>query len=294
MRRLEHLWWPALQAAAQQPGSTVVLPVGAFEQHGPHLPMGTDLLFAEAVLDRVLDRLPAELPLWRLPAVAFGFSPEHLGFPGTVSLSAEALLAQLQGIAAALSEAGFRRLVLFNGHGGQIALLQVAARQLQQQFPSLAVLPQSESATPRRRKHAATEVAAEAGAHAGASPLVPPALRLAALSPPTAHGAHGVTPAALSPVALSPAEGRPTPARTQARKLACILAARDWELLHRCVLFIQLECAEQLARAIAIPLHVECSEHLVRVKGRQHLASHLLTSQEHVGRATGAADRGGG
>ncbi|MEK9630500.1 MAG: creatininase family protein [Synechococcus sp.] len=141
MRRLEHLWWPALQAAAQQPGSTVVLPVGAFEQHGPHLPMGTDLLFAEAVVDRVLDRLPAELPLWRLPAVAFGFSPEHLGFPGTVSLSAEALLAQLQGIAAALSEAGFRRLVLFNGHGGQIALLQVAARQLQQQFPSLAVLP---------------------------------------------------------------------------------------------------------------------------------------------------------
>jgi len=89
MRRLEHLWWPALQAAAQQPGSTVVLPVGAFEQHGPHLPMGTDLLFAEAVVDRVLDRLPAELPLWRLPAVAFGFSPEHLGFPGTVSLSAE-------------------------------------------------------------------------------------------------------------------------------------------------------------------------------------------------------------
>ncbi len=141
MRRLEHLWWPALQAAAQQPGSTVVLPVGAFEQHGPHLPMGTDLLFAEAVLNRVLDRLPSELPLWCLPAVAFGFSPEHLGFPGTVSLSAEALLAQLQGIAAALSEAGFRRLVLFNGHGGQIALLQVAARQLQQQFPSLAVFP---------------------------------------------------------------------------------------------------------------------------------------------------------
>ena len=141
MRRLEHLWWPALQAAAQQQSSTVVLPVGAFEQHGPHLPMGTDLLFAEAVLDRVLAQLPAELPIWRLPAVAFGFSPEHLGFPGTVTLSAEALLDQLQGIAAAMSEAGFRRLVLFNGHGGQIALLQVAARQLQQQFPSLDVLP---------------------------------------------------------------------------------------------------------------------------------------------------------
>ena len=141
MRRLEHLCWPALQAAAQQKSSTVVLPVGAFEQHGPHLPMGTDLLFAEAVLDRVLAQLPAELPLWRLPAVAFGFSPEHLGFPGTVTLRAEALLAQLGGIAASMSEAGFRRLVLFNGHGGQIALLQVAARQLQQQCPSMAVFP---------------------------------------------------------------------------------------------------------------------------------------------------------
>ena len=90
MRRLEHLCWPALQAAAQQKSSTVVLPVGAFEQHGPHLPMGTDLLFAEAVLDRVMAQLPAELPLWRLPPVAFGFSPEHQGFPGTVTLSAEA------------------------------------------------------------------------------------------------------------------------------------------------------------------------------------------------------------
>ena len=118
-----------------------MLPVGAVEQHGPHLPLGTDHLFAEAVLDRVLQRVPPELPLARLPALSYGFSPEHLGFPGTVTLSAETLLAQLEAVGAGLSEAGVRRLVLFNAHGGQIALMQVAARQLQQRWPALAVLP---------------------------------------------------------------------------------------------------------------------------------------------------------
>ena len=140
-RRLDHLSWPVLERWAGLPGATAVLPIGAVEQHGPHLPLGTDYLFAEAVLDRVLKRLPPELPLARLPVLSYGFSPEHLGFPGTVTLSAETLLAQLEAVGAALSEAGVRRLVLFNAHGGQIALLQVAARQLQQRLPALAVLP---------------------------------------------------------------------------------------------------------------------------------------------------------
>lgn len=140
-RRLDHLSWPALERWASRPGATAVLPIGAVEQHGPHLPLGTDHLFAEAVLDRVLERLPADLPLARLPVLSYGFSPEHLGFPGTVTLSAETLLAQLESVGSALAEAGVRRLVLFNGHGGQIALLQVAARQMQQRCTALAVLP---------------------------------------------------------------------------------------------------------------------------------------------------------
>ncbi|MFM7652988.1 MAG: creatininase family protein [Vulcanococcus sp.] len=141
IHRLERLSWPQLQAAASRPGSTVVWPFGAFEQHGPQLPLGTDALFADRVLDAVLAELGPDLPIWRLPLQAFGFSPEHSGFPGTLSLPAELLISQITSVGGQLAAAGFQRLVLFNGHGGQIALLQVAARQLRAAHPSLAVLP---------------------------------------------------------------------------------------------------------------------------------------------------------
>ena len=140
-RRLEQLAWPQLVQAAAQPGSTVVWPFGAFEQHGPQLPLGTDALFADRLLDAVLAGLAPELPIWRLPPQSLGFSPEHLSFKGSLSLPAELLIRQIEVIGAQLADAGFQRLVLFNGHGGQIALLQVAARQLRASRPELAVLP---------------------------------------------------------------------------------------------------------------------------------------------------------
>ena len=140
-RRLERLSWPQLQRAARHPGSTVIWPFGAFEQHGPQLPLGTDSLFAERLLDGVLAGLPDELPIWRLPAQSLGFSPEHSRFPGTLSLPADWLLGLVEAVGSQLAAAGFQRLVLFNAHGGQIALLQVAARQLRAARPELAVLP---------------------------------------------------------------------------------------------------------------------------------------------------------
>ena len=130
-----------MEQAARRPGSTIIWPIGAIEQHGPQLPLGTDALFAEMVLDAVLARLAPELPIWRLPLQSFGFSPEHQGFPGTLTLPAELLIAQLLAVGGQLAALGVRRLVLFNGHGGQIALLQVAARQLRAAHPAMAVLP---------------------------------------------------------------------------------------------------------------------------------------------------------
>ncbi len=119
----------------------MVWPFGAVEQHGPQLPLGTDALFAERVLQRVLERLPDGLPIWRLPLFSLGFSPEHGAFPGTLSLPAELMLSLVMAVGADLARTGFQRLVLFNAHGGQIALLQVAARQLRAAHPRLAVLP---------------------------------------------------------------------------------------------------------------------------------------------------------
>ncbi len=133
--------WPQLQAAAARPGSTVVWPWGSFEQHGPHLPLATDALFAERVLAAVLERLPPALPIWSLPPQSLGFSPEHQDFCGTLSLPAELLIQQLEAVGRQLAGCGFQRLVLFNGHGGQIALLQTAARQLRVVAPRMAVLP---------------------------------------------------------------------------------------------------------------------------------------------------------
>lgn len=140
-RRLAHLAWPELQRQAARRGSTVLWPWGAFEQHGPQLPLATDALFAERVALAAAERLDPSLPLTLLPVQWLGFSPEHLGFPGSLSLSAPLLIELLVSIGGQLAAAGFERLVLLNAHGGQIALLETAARQLRWRHPRLAVLP---------------------------------------------------------------------------------------------------------------------------------------------------------
>ena len=140
-RHFERLHQPQAQMVAQQSGSTLIWPFGAIEQHGPQLPLITDALFADQILNAVLDRLPKELPIWRLPTQTIGFSPEHGDFPGTLSLPAELLIQMVGSVGSQLASMGFRRLILFNAHGGQIALLQVAARQLRSHAPSMAVLP---------------------------------------------------------------------------------------------------------------------------------------------------------
>lgn len=140
-RDLMALPWPQVQAAAEQPGSTVIWPWGALEQHGPQLPLGTDAYFADRVVNAVLERLPQERPIWRLPLQSLGFSPEHQGFCGTLSLSATQVIDLVMAVGGQLAGAGFSRLLLLNAHGGQIGLLQAAARQLRASFPQLAVLP---------------------------------------------------------------------------------------------------------------------------------------------------------
>ena len=140
-RRFDALTWPAARQAMQRPGATVIWPFGACEQHGPQLPLATDALFAERILDAVLSGLAPDDPVWRLPVQAIGFSPEHQAFPGTLTLTADLLLQLVDQVGGQLAAIGARRLLLFNAHGGQIGLLQVAARQLRARCPSMAVLP---------------------------------------------------------------------------------------------------------------------------------------------------------
>jgi len=135
------LSWPEASKAASVKGSTLVWPFGACEQHGPHLPLITDSFFAENILVKTLERLPEEMPIWTMPSQSIGFSPEHQSFPGTLSLSADVLLSLVTDVGKQIASMGFKRLVFFNAHGGQIGLLQAVSRQLRIQCPSLAVLP---------------------------------------------------------------------------------------------------------------------------------------------------------
>jgi creatinine amidohydrolase len=128
-RTLTHLTWTDIRDLEKEKG-VLLLPVGAIEQHGPHLPVATDTLLVTNILKRALQLLPQEVAAWRLPALSYGKSNEHEAFPGTISLSGETFLAVLKDIARSVARAGFRRLAFVNGHGGNSALLEVAARDI--------------------------------------------------------------------------------------------------------------------------------------------------------------------
>lgn len=107
-----------------------VLPIGAMEQHGPHLPVSVDRDLPEAMIARALEQLEPHQNALILPTLTITKSGEHDRHPGTLSLSADTLLAVLRDIGASVARAGVARLVLLNGHGGNTALLEVAARDL--------------------------------------------------------------------------------------------------------------------------------------------------------------------
>ena len=127
LRRWADLAWPDF-AALDAARTVAVLPLGATEQHGPHLPLDVDTAIVEALLARAAAHLPADAPLLVLPTLAVGLSPEHAAFPGTLTLAPETALALLRDVAASVARAGVRKLVIVNGHGGHVGLLDVATR----------------------------------------------------------------------------------------------------------------------------------------------------------------------
>ncbi len=128
-RYFAHLTSPQIGSLDKTEG-VVILPIGAVEQHGAHLPLLTDTLIATGGLDRTLAQLPADVQAWALPPMSYGKSNEHINFPGTITLSAATLSAVLHDIGASLARAGFRRFAFLNGHGGNMALLNSVARDI--------------------------------------------------------------------------------------------------------------------------------------------------------------------
>jgi creatinine amidohydrolase len=103
-----------------------ILPVGSCEQHGPHLTLDTDSAIAEAIARRLADDLGADAVL--CPTLGYGLSDHHLGFAGTVTLRPATFLAVIEDVLESLQHAGIDRVLVVNGHGGNIEALRLAAR----------------------------------------------------------------------------------------------------------------------------------------------------------------------
>ena len=116
-----------------------VLPVAAIEQHGPYLPLSTDLEIGLGLLSEAFQRLPDDFPAWALPPQAIGCSREHARFPGTLSLEPDQLSALIEGMGEALAQIGVRRLVLSNSHGGNRHALETAGLRLRDELGMLVV-----------------------------------------------------------------------------------------------------------------------------------------------------------
>ncbi len=115
--------------------SIIVFPTGAIEHHGPHLPLVTDALVAEASATAATERAAAEgLDVWQLPTLSVTKSNEHAWAPGTLWLSPETLLNVVLDIGKSLLTTPARKIVFMNGHGGNVALLNVALRELRQRY----------------------------------------------------------------------------------------------------------------------------------------------------------------
>ena len=124
-------------ALAQRNGlaaqTVAVLPVGAVEQHGPHLPLSVDTALADGILAAALPQVAADVPLLVLPTQSIGLSLEHQDYAGTLGLSPATLLALWTELGVCVARTGIRKLLIFNAHGGNVSSMDIVARQLRMQ-----------------------------------------------------------------------------------------------------------------------------------------------------------------
>ena len=135
-RLLAEMTWPDVARAVADGMTTVILPLGATEQHGPHLPLGTDTFRAEALAERLASALPDVLVA---PALPIGCSDEHSGFAGLLSLDHATLAGVIVDCARRMAAWGVRRLVLLSAHGGNGQALQLATLLLAEELRGLHV-----------------------------------------------------------------------------------------------------------------------------------------------------------
>jgi creatinine amidohydrolase len=125
--RYEEFTWPEIREAVAQ-NRVPVLAVGTIEQHGPHLPLATDVLTSSEISRRAVERVPGEAIL--MPPVFYAFNEHHLDFPGTIAIAGHTFIEYVTDIGKSLAHHGFRRILLVNGHGSNVPFLDIAARNI--------------------------------------------------------------------------------------------------------------------------------------------------------------------
>ena len=131
---------PEIRDLAGADGSILVVPIGSLEQHGNHLPTGTDTILVEEVVTRGAEQVADEVPVLMTPPLWLGYSPHHLPFGGTVTGEFDTLLASIEEVADSALENGFDSLLLVNGHGGNRPLLATATATVGRNHPDAEIL----------------------------------------------------------------------------------------------------------------------------------------------------------
>ena len=214
-RYLPYLSWTEVAALPDRENTVIVLPTGATEQHGPHLPCAVDAVICAGVVGHALQRLPASVPAYAMSPIVYGKSEEHLHFPGTITLTGETLLATMIEVAESVYRAGFRKLLIVNGHGGQPQIMEIMAREMRLRHGDYIVVPQHTWRLPHVAGRYMADKEKKLAMHAGHAET---AIMLA-LAPDTVHMERAVTnyPPEFPSKLLSP-DGRP----------ACAWTARDF------------------------------------------------------------------
>jgi len=144
--RYEEFTWPEIREAVAE-NRVVVLPVGTIEQHGPHLPLVTDVLTSSEMSRRAVESMPGEALL--MPPVYYSFNEHHMDFPGTIAVNGSTIVKYVTDIGLSLAHHGFRKVLLVNGHGSNVPFLDVAARNITNRSEAICAMVSWWSLIPR-------------------------------------------------------------------------------------------------------------------------------------------------
>lgn len=165
---LEEMTWPMVEKALEEGYKTVVVPVGSIEQHGHHLPLGTDTYFGDCLGRRLAEMLGKTLVA---PTIRPGCSVHHMAFPGTISVSTDTLMRVIEDVCISLDRHGFENIILVPSHGGNFAPVLTTTQEIAPQLKANLIALGDLNGLIAKIKEAAAEVGVPddaVGGHAGA------------------------------------------------------------------------------------------------------------------------------